>query len=131
MANSLEVRNPYVDYRLMEFSYNLPEHFKINNGTPKYLMKKLLERYLPKELVYRKKWGFPAPLGNWLSGELSYLIDKWLTPQRIRQQGLLNEKDVAKYVTEFRNGKKYHDKRLWSMIFFQMWYSKYIDGSNS
>jgi asparagine synthase (glutamine-hydrolysing) len=47
MANSLEVRNPYVDYRLMEFSYNLPEHFKINNGTPKYLMKKLLERYLP------------------------------------------------------------------------------------
>jgi hypothetical protein len=65
-----------------------------------------------------------------LSGELSYLIDKWLAPQRIRQ-GLLNEKDVAKYVTEFRNGKKYHDKRLWSMIFFQMWYSKYIDGSNS
>jgi asparagine synthase (glutamine-hydrolysing) len=128
MANSLEVRNPYLDYRLMEYSYNLPESFKIKNGTAKYLMKKLLEKYLPNDLVYRRKWGFPAPLGNWLSGELSYLIDNWLNPQRIRQQGIFNEKEVNRYVTEFRNGKKYHDKRLWSMIFFQMWYTKYIDG---
>jgi asparagine synthase (glutamine-hydrolysing) len=111
----------------MEYSFNLPESFKINKGTAKYLMKKLLERYLPKELVYRRKWGFPAPLGNWLSGELSYLVDKWLDPQRIRQQGILNEKEVGRYVAEFRGGKKYHDKRLWSMIFFQMWYTKYIN----
>jgi asparagine synthase (glutamine-hydrolysing) len=126
MANSLEVRNPYLDYRLMEYSFNLPESFKINNGTPKYLMKKLLERYLPKELVYRRKWGFPAPLGNWLSGDLAYLIDTWLNPQRIRQQGIFNEKQVSNYINAFKTGKKYHDKRLWSLIFFQMWYSKYI-----
>ena len=131
MANSLEVRNPYLDYRLMEYSYNLPQHFKINNGTPKYLMKKLLERYLPKELVYRRKWGFPAPIGDWLSRDLSYLIDKWLAPQRIKSQGLLNEKRVSYYVSEFRSGKKYHDKRLWSMIFFQMWHSKYIEGNDN
>lgn len=127
MANSLEVRNPYLDYRLMEYSYNLPESFKIKNGNAKYLMKKLLERYLPNDLVYRRKWGFPAPLGNWLSGDLSYLVDTWLEPKRIQQQGILNEKEVARYVREFRNGKKYHDKRLWSMIFFQMWYTKYIE----
>ena len=127
MANSLEIRNPYLDYRVMEYGFNLPEEFKRQNGSQKYLMKKLLERYLPHELVYRKKWGFPAPIGNWFSGELSYLLDVWLNPQRIKQQGILNEKEVARYVAAFRNGKTYHDKRIWAMIIFQMWYTKYIE----
>jgi asparagine synthase (glutamine-hydrolysing) len=126
MANSLEVRNPYLDYRLMEYSFNLPVDFKIRNGTAKYLMKKLLQRYLPDELVYRRKWGFPAPIGDWLSRDLAYLIDQWLDPQQIKQQGILNEHEVSRYVRAFRAGKKFHDKRLWSMIFFQMWYKKYL-----
>ena len=130
MANSLEVRNPYLDYRVMEYCYNLPQSFKVNNGTAKYLMKKLLERFLPKDLVYRRKWGFPAPLGDWLGRDLAYLIDKWLDPVRLRSQDLFNEKVVANYVKSFRSGKKYHDKRIWSLIFFQMWYSKYIEGND-
>ena len=129
MANSLEVRNPFLDYRVMEFSYNLPQEFKINNGVPKYLLKKLLCRYLPNELVYRRKWGFPAPIGNWLSNELSYLIDKWLDPQLIKAQGLFNEQQVRYYVNAFRNGNKFHDKRVWSLIFFQMWHHKYIENN--
>lgn len=131
MANSLEVRNPYLDYRLMEYSYNLPQEYKIKDGTAKYLMKKLLERYLPKELVYRRKWGFPAPIGNWLSRDLSYLIDTWLSPQRIKSQGIFNEKMLARYVQAFRSGKTYHDKRIWSLIFFQMWYFKYAEGNGN
>jgi len=131
MASSLEVRNPYLDYRLMEYSFNLPQEYKIKNGATKYLMKKLLERYLPKELVYRRKWGFPAPIGNWLRRDLSYLVDTWLSPQRIKSQGILNEKMVARYVQAFRGGKSYHDKRIWSLIFFQMWYSKYVEGNGS
>ncbi len=127
MASSLEVRNPYLDYRVMEYSFNLPQHFKVRNGTAKYLMKKLLERYLPHDLVYRRKWGFPAPIGSWLSGDLSYLIDKWLDPKRISAQGIFNEKVISKYVTDFKQGKTFHDKRVWSLIFFQMWYSKYIE----
>jgi len=127
MANGLEVRNPYLDYRVMEFCYNIPEQFKLNNGTAKYLMKKLLQRYLPDDLVYRRKWGFPAPIANWLSGDLSYMIDKWLDPKLIKKQGLFNEQLVKNYVDSFRSGKKFHDKRIWSLIFFQMWYSKYID----
>lgn len=129
MANSLEVRNPFLDYRVMEFSYNLPQEFKINNGVPKYLLKKLLCRYLPDELVYRRKWGFPAPIGNWLTNELSYLIDKWLDPQLIKRQGLFNEQQVRYYVNAFRNGNKFHDKRVWSLIFFQMWHHKYMENN--
>jgi asparagine synthase (glutamine-hydrolysing) len=131
MANSLEVRNPYLDYRLVEYCFNLPQEYKIRNGTAKYLMKKLLERYLPNDLVYRRKWGFPAPIGNWLSRDLSYLIDKWLDPARIKAQGILNEKQVAFYVKEFRGGKKFHDKRIWSLIFFQMWHYQYMENSAS
>ena len=127
MANSLEVRNPYLDYRLVEFCFNLPQEYKIHKGTSKYLMKKLLQRYLPDELVYRRKWGFPAPIGDWLSKELSYLIDKWLDPRRISAQGLFNGQQVKHYVDAFRNGKKFHDKRLWSLIFFQMWHHKYLE----
>jgi asparagine synthase (glutamine-hydrolysing) len=131
MANSLEVRNPYLDYRLMEYSFNLPQEFKIKDGVPKYLMKKLLKRHLPDELVYRKKWGFPAPIGDWLSRDLSYLVDKWLNPKLIKTQGLFNEKTVQQYVTAFRNGKKFHDKRVWSLIFFQMWYNKYVEDNGN
>jgi len=126
MANSLEVRTPYLDYRLVEFSVNLPLRFKIRNGTQKWLMKKLLEKYIPHDLVYRKKWGFPAPVGDWLYKELRYMIDKWLSKEKIKNIGVLDEQTVQKILKEFLAGKKYHFKRVWSMIIFQMWYDKYM-----
>lgn len=128
MANSLEVRTPYLDYRLVEFSVNLPQRFKINQGTQKYLMKKLLERYIPRDLVYRTKWGFPAPVGDWLYKDLRYMIDKWLAPERIRKTGVLDENMVREVLRQFLSGKKYHYKRVWSMIIFQMWHAQYIEG---
>jgi asparagine synthase (glutamine-hydrolysing) len=127
MANSLEVRTPYLDYRLVEFCVNLPLKFKINNGTHKYLMKKLLERYIPHDLVYRTKWGFPAPVGEWLYKDLRYLIDKWLSREMILNAGILDDLFVRKILKEFLAGKIYHHKRVWSMIIFQMWYYKYMD----
>jgi asparagine synthase (glutamine-hydrolysing) len=127
MANSLEVRNPYLDYRLLEYSVNLPLHFKVNGKTQKYLMKKLLERYLPEDLVYRKKWGFPAPVGDWLYKDLSYLIDTWLSKTQLEKHGLFNHGFVEKLVSEFRAGKKFHYKRIWSIIVFQMWYATYFE----
>ncbi len=129
MANSLEVRNPYLDYRLMEFSYNLPIEYKIRNGEAKYLMKKLLEKYLPNDLVYRRKWGFPAPVGNWLYRDLAYLIDKWLDPALLKSQGIFSPSLVKTYVDAFRGGQDFHYKRLWSIIIFQMWYYKYIESN--
>jgi len=126
MANSLEVRTPYLDYRLVEFCVNLPRRFKIKNGTQKYLMKKLLERYIPHDLVYRKKWGFPAPVGDWLYNDLGYMIDRWLSKESIAGAGLFDESLVKKLVKEFRSGKKYHHKRVWALIIFHMWYYKYI-----
>jgi len=128
MANSLEVRNPYLDYRVMEYSFNLPQEYKIRNGEHKYLMKKLLERYIPAQLVYRKKWGFPAPVGNWLRTDLAYLVDRWLNPDLLNSQGIFNSREVAALIADFRQGKNYHYKRIWSLIVFQMWYARYMEG---
>jgi asparagine synthase (glutamine-hydrolysing) len=127
MANSLEVRNPFLDYRLMEFSFNLPLELKIKNGTQKFLMKELLRRYLPDEIVFRRKWGFPAPIGDWMYKELNYLLEKWLNPGLLNKQGLFDSNEVIKIKNAFINGKKFHYKRLWAIIVFQMWYQKYIE----
>jgi asparagine synthase (glutamine-hydrolysing) len=127
MANSLEVRNPFLDYRLMEYSFNLPLELKIKNGTQKFLMKELLRQYLPDHLVFRRKWGFPAPIGEWMYSELNYLLEKWLNPALLNKQGLFNSGEVMKIKKAFINGKKFHYKRLWSIIVFQMWYQKYIE----
>jgi len=127
MANSLEVRNPYLDYRLVEYSVNLPLQYKVNGRTQKYLMKKVLERYLPKDLVYRKKWGFPAPIGDWLYKDLGYLIELWLSKEQLQKHGLFNVPFVEKLLKEFRSGKKFHYKRIWSIIIFQMWYATYFE----
>ena len=127
MASSLEVRLPYLDFNLVEFAMNLPVEMKINNGQQKYLMKKLLEKFLPNELIYRRKWGFPAPIGVWLAGELGYLIDQYLNKALIIKQGLFNEQEIEKLITEFRGGKSFHYKRIWSLIVFQLWYQKYFD----
>jgi asparagine synthase (glutamine-hydrolysing) len=126
MANSLEVRTPFLDYRLVEFSVNLPLKFKIRNGVQKYLMKKLLERYIPHDLVYRRKWGFPAPIGDWLYKDLHYMIDRWLSKEKVAEVGVLDDEVVRKVLKQFHSGKKFYNKRVWSMIIFQMWYDKYI-----
>jgi asparagine synthase (glutamine-hydrolysing) len=128
MANSLEVRLPFLDYRLVEFSINLPVNLKTKNGTQKFLMKKDLERYLPNELVYRKKWGFPAPVGQWLKGKLSYLIDEHLLNKKmIAQQGIFNYNFIENLVTRFKNGEPYLGKKIWSLVIFQRWYKQHYE----
>lgn len=127
MASALEVRVPYLDHNMVEFAMNLPLEMKVQAGEQKFLMKKTLEKYLPKELIYRQKWGFPAPVGEWLKTDLAYLIDKYLNPELIKQQGLFDPHVVQRFVGLFRQGKDYHYKRVWALIVFQMWYANYVE----
>ncbi len=127
MASSLEVRLPFLDYHLVEFALNVPVDYKIHGKTMKYLPKKLLERYLPHDIVYHPKWGFPAPVGHWLKGELGFLIDHYLDPALLSRQGILNVKQVQRLVLRFRGGTEFLFKQVWALIYFQMWYCKYFD----
>ncbi|MCG3167223.1 MAG: Asparagine synthetase [glutamine-hydrolyzing] 1 [Bacteroidia bacterium] len=127
MASSLEVRVPYLDHNLVEFAVNVPLEYKINKREQKYLMKKALRNYLPDDLIYRKKWGFPAPLGTWLQSELSFMIDKYLSKQELEKHGLFNHDFVKKLVSNFRSGETFHYKRIWALIVFQMWFNRYME----
>jgi asparagine synthase (glutamine-hydrolysing) len=128
MANGLEVRLPFLDYRLVEFSINLPTNLKINGSIHKFLMKKDLERYLPLHLVYKKKWGFPAPVSKWLTSDLAYLIkDNLLDKSKIEQQGIFSYSFVENIVNEFKIGNHYLGKKIWSLIVFQLWYKKHYE----
>lgn len=131
MYSSLEVRVPLLDHRLVEFSAGLPLEMKINNSEQKYLLKKTLEEFLPHELIYRKKWGFPAPLHKWLKTDLAFLIDKYLNNEYLLKQDIFNCKFVEKLINNYRGGEEFHYKRIWALIFFQLWYEKYIDATKS
>lgn len=127
MASGLEVRVPFLDHHFVEFSINLPLKYKVRGKEQKVLLKKALEEFLPDDLIYRKKWGFPAPVDTWLKNDLAYLMDQYLNKEVLMKQDLFNYAFVIKLVREFKQGKSFHFKRVWSLIIFQMWYEKYID----
>jgi asparagine synthase (glutamine-hydrolysing) len=127
MHNSLEVRSPFLDYRLVEFAVNIPLEFKIKNGIQKFLPKKTLEKYLPNDLVYRKKWGFPAPVGDWLLNEWHFLLTKYLSTKVITKQHIFNSQVIKKIIANFESTSGRGYKRVWSLIAFQLWYEMYID----
>ena len=77
--------------------------------------------------MYRKKWGFPAPVGEWLKSELSFLIEKYRSLNVLKKQSLFNHKAILKLLHDFKAGLQFHYKRVWALIVFQMWYEKYMD----
>jgi len=126
MRHSLEVRCPFLDYRLVEFAMNLPLDLKIKNNEQKYLLKKVLEKHIPKSLIYRKKWGFPAPVEEWLKQSHKNLIDHYLSDERLKKQEIFNNREVQNLVKNFRSGNYFHSKRIWALIVFQMWYEEFM-----
>jgi asparagine synthase (glutamine-hydrolysing) len=116
MKYALEVRVPLLDYRLVSYALNIDEQLKLHQKDTKIILKKLLYQYLPKELFDRPKWGFGIPLNKWLKGELSYLIDDWLSKEKLEQIGLFDYKAVKQLVNRYRNGETYLYMRIWQLI---------------
>ncbi len=131
MRFSLETRVPLLDYRIIEFALNLDDRLKIKNGTAKYLLKELLYQYVPKELFNRPKWGFSIPLNRWLKTDLSYLVDEYLSEEKIRQAGLVDYPEVKKLIDRFRiKNEDYLYNRIWALICLHQWYfERFLKGS--
>jgi len=126
MANSLEIRVPLLDHRVVEFTAGLPEHFKYRNGTGKYLLKKLLARYLPVSLFERPKMGFGVPIDHWLRFELKDLLLDYLSAERLRKEGLFNTSFVEKKIKEHLAGQVNHQYRLWPLLMWEMWRERWL-----
>lgn len=121
MKYSLELRPPLLDHRLVEFSLSLPRQFKEHKGCQKFLLKKILSKYIPHHLVYRKKQGFAVPLDQWLRNELMPMAEHYLSTREINRYGLLNTGEVNRMVSGFYNkGYHFYYVRIWQMLVLQL-----------
>jgi asparagine synthase (glutamine-hydrolysing) len=120
MAVSLEARAPLLDYRLLEFAWRLPRPFKIRHGTGKWILRDLLSRYVPREIVERPKAGFEVPIRHWLRGPLRAWAEDLLDGGRIAREGLLNPAPVRQTWLEHQSGRDWTG-RLWAVLMFESW----------
>ncbi len=119
MHCGLEARSPFLDHLVIEFCASLPANLKVHNGVGKYLLKKLAERYLPSELIYRRKMGFAIPLAEWLRGPLASLLEEILFDENVMQP--LDIDVIRNTIWEFRHGHIDHSSRLWALFMYGMW----------
>jgi asparagine synthase (glutamine-hydrolysing) len=121
MAVSLETRIPFLDHRVVEFAWNLPMHLKIRQGQGKWILRQILYKYVPKELIERPKAGFGVPLGTWLRGPLKEWAQSLIEPKRIEAEGYLYSAPITKIWQEHLSGQRDWSGRLWTILMFQAW----------
>jgi len=126
MKYSLELRAPLLDHRLVEYSLSLPYEAKFNNGTEKHLLKKILNKHIPEEMVYRKKQGFSVPLNSWLKNELRPMVELYLSQENINKSGIFNGGEVCRIKNRFYSGKyDFYYVRIWQLLILQMFLEKH------
>jgi asparagine synthase (glutamine-hydrolysing) len=131
MAVSLEAREPLLDHKLVEFAAAVPMSLKLKNGRSKYLLRRLLERRIPRAIVDRPKQGFEAPTGEWLRGPLAGMVDSLLLDGRLRDRGIFDNSFVARLWHQHRDGTADHRHRLWSLVMLELWFRRFVDGRTS
>lgn len=124
MANSLETRVPLLDHRVVELAWQLPQHLKIRNGVGKWVLREVLYRHVPREMIERPKKGFSVPLGQWLRGPLRDWAENLLNERRLEQEGYFVATMVRRVWNEHISGKHDHARKLWSILMFQAWLEK-------
>ncbi len=130
MANSLEVRVPFLDHRIVEFSDTLPRNFKLRLFTNKYILKKVFHGKLPNKILYRKKQGFNIAIGKLLKqGLLDKFIDL-LDKNAIKRQGIFDYGYIKQVISEHMRSKKDNRRQIWAIIAFQVWFNKYFKSLN-
>ena len=126
MSVSLEGREPFLDHNIIEWAATLPDKFKYHNGVKKHILKEIVHQYIPKEMMDRPKMGFAIPIAKWMNEELKERIDSFINEKNIIEQGIFNWEYILKLKTDFYNGKKEYETKLWYVLMFQMWYAKWM-----
>jgi asparagine synthase (glutamine-hydrolysing) len=127
MSVGLEGREPMLDHRLIEYLAQLPSSFKIRDGVNKWLLKQVVHRYIPKELMERPKKPFIAPLMVWFREELQEQLKYYLSEECLAKTGVFAPAPIISLRNEYLEGKKVNYQKLWQVLMFQLWYNQWIE----
>lgn len=131
MAASIESRVPFLDHKLVEFTARLPERLKLRRGwTTKYILRRSMQNILPEQILKRSKMGFPVPVGAWFRGPYRHVLDEYVLGERALSRGLFDADFIRRLVAGHQAGEK-HAERLWSLVNFEMWLRRFIDGEEA
>lgn len=129
MSVGLEGREPFLDHRVIEWAARLPMEYKYNNGSKKFIIKEIVHKYLPKEMMDRKKMGFGIPIATWLQTDLKPFVDKYFDETFITTQNIFNNAEVQRVKKSFYQGKIERAEKIWFLLMFQMWYDKWMNNN--
>jgi asparagine synthase (glutamine-hydrolysing) len=127
MAASIECRAPFMDHELIELTARMPSNLKIRGTTMKYILKKVMEPWLPKEILYRKKRGFGAPMGSWIRKEMGPLLQDTLSEEQLRRRGIFEPSAVRNLIARHDLHKADYTDHLLSLISLELWQRAFID----
>ncbi len=128
MAAGVEARVPYLDVDLVNFSTTIPPELKMKGTTTKYLLKKVAEKFLPKEIIYRSKAGFGAPVRKWIVSDMDEMIQERLSPARLNNRGIFNSNAVQQLIEDNKSGKVDGSYTVWSLLAIESWMEQFVDG---
>ncbi|MCG7531141.1 asparagine synthase (glutamine-hydrolyzing) [Psychrobium sp. MM17-31] len=127
MANSLETRAPFLDKRVIEFGVNLPSGLKIRNNQSKWILRQLLEKYIPRELFERPKMGFAVPMGSWLRGSLKDWSFAMLEKHKHRVEDVIEPSLLENMWEQHQTGGQNYQTQIWTLITFFQWCEEHLD----
>jgi asparagine synthase (glutamine-hydrolysing) len=129
MASGVEVRVPFLDPELLELAARLPVGVKQRGRTGKWVLRRAMEPYLPREVIHRRKTGFGAPLRQWLRAELAPVVDDTLSPATLARRGLFDPEGVQDLVRQDRERRIDATYTIFSMICIELWCRMFLDQS--
>jgi asparagine synthase (glutamine-hydrolysing) len=127
MANSLEVRAPFTDYRLLEFAMQVPQRMKVRNMTTKWITRQAMQNILPQEVLGKKKMGFNPPLPQWINGELRPVIKEFLSPAAIERRGIFRPDAVQSLLRDHEENRRDNALKIWALLMIEVWQRMYLD----
>ena len=127
MANSLEARSPFLDWKLAEFAARLPSTFKVKGNTSKYILKKAVASLVPGGNMHRPKQGFAVPVGPWFRGELKEFFADHVLGARFHERGLFKPAAVQRLFDDHQRGAGDYAHHLWTLLMLELWFREFID----